>query len=75
VNYFPLGLEFPARTQLAMDLLRSQLRVVALDNSIQPQFSPKYSLNPLISQPLPSNVISFHMGHIAESLFLQPLTI
>jgi len=44
-NYFPFGLEFPARTQLAMDLLRGLLRVIALENSIQPRFFLKNSFN------------------------------
>jgi hypothetical protein len=66
-NYFPLSLEFPARTQRAMDLLRGLLRVIALEKSIQPRFSPIYSFNPPFSHPLPSKAISLHIALVAES--------
>jgi hypothetical protein len=67
-EFFPLGLEFPARMQLAMDLLHGLLRVIALENSIQPQFFPKYSFNPPSLRPFPFQALSIHIIHVAESL-------
>ena len=74
-NYFLLVLGFPACADSPADLLRGQLRFIALENPIWPEFSAKYPFNPSLARSLPSKAISLHIGHVAESGFRFPLDI